>query len=123
MAIYKVQTNIDGVFTSMDLALDGKRIHLAYDGNKGYRSTDLFNLPGSLILQWIGIGLSFQDWTITLLFSLQNADGSFADPKQWDLKGTIPQGGGIQAYESIDPTKDLKPAAAPAKAAPGGAVK
>lgn len=116
MAIYKVQSNIDGVFTNMDLVLDAKRIQLAYDGNQSYQSTDLFDLPGNLVLQWIGMGLSFQAWTITLLFSLKASDGSFADPVQWAKKGTIPQGGGSQVYQSIDPTT-LKPApsAAPAK--------
>ena len=108
MAIYRVQTSIDGVFTSMDFALDGKRIQLAYDGNRGYQSIDLFDLSGNLVVQWIGVGLSFQDWKITLQICAKNDDGSFGDPGQWVKQGSIPQGGGSQLYETIDPTK-LKP--------------
>ena len=105
MSVYKVETSIQGVFTNMDLRLDGKEIFLSYDGNQTYASTDLFNLSSTLVLQWIGVGLSFQDWTITLLFRAQKVDGSFDDPKKWTKSGSIPQGGGSQLYELIDPTQ------------------
>jgi hypothetical protein len=105
VSVYQVQSTITGVFTNMDLALDGKRILLSYDGDQTYQSTDLFDLTGNLILQWLGIGLSFQAWTITLLVSARQADGSFGAAKKWTKSGTIPQGGGSQLYQSIDPTK------------------
>ncbi len=105
MSVYRVKTTIQGVFTSMDLMLDGKRILLSYDGDQSYASTDLFDIPNNLILQWIGIGLSFQNWTITLLLATQNVDGTFDDDKKWEKTGAIPQGGGSQVYEAIGPTK------------------
>src|SRR5215470_1524827 len=108
MSVYKVETSIQGVFTNMDLHLDNKEIFLSYDGNQTYASTDLFDLASTLALQWIGVGLSFQSWTITLLFSAQKADGSFDDAKKWTKTGSIPQGGGSQLYELIDP-KQLGP--------------
>jgi hypothetical protein len=105
MSIYRVQTTIDGVFTNMDLVLDAKHILLSYDGGQSYASTDLFDVTNKLVLQWIGIGLSFQSWTITVLMSAQKADGTFDDDKKWSTTGTIPQGGGSQVYQEIDPTK------------------
>jgi hypothetical protein len=105
MSIYRVQTTIQGAFTNMDLVLDGKHILLSYDADQTYASTDLFDVSTNLVLQWIGIGLSFQSWTITLLVSAQKPDGTFDDDKKWTKTGTIPQGGGSQVYDEIDPAK------------------
>jgi hypothetical protein len=102
MSVYKVVTTVAGTFTNMDLALDGKRIQLSYDGGSGYQSTDLVDVTNGLVLQWIGVGLSFQDWTITLLISPRNDDQSFGKAKKWALNGRIPQGGGSQVYENIN---------------------
>jgi hypothetical protein len=105
VSVYRVKTSVTGVFTSMDLALDGKRILLSYDGDQTYTSTDQLDLSGVLKLQWIGFGLSFQDWTIALLVSVRNPDGSFEPEKKWSTNGTIPPEGGSQLYKEIDLTK------------------
>ncbi|HET9183800.1 MAG TPA: hypothetical protein VFP59_16840 [Candidatus Angelobacter sp.] len=103
MAVYKVKTTITGVFTSMDLVLDGKDIDLSYDGDHTYASTDLFDLSDKLGLQWAARGLSFQDYTITLAISKRNDDGSFAKPKNFEEDGTIPQGQVAQVHREISP--------------------
>lgn len=105
--IYRIKTTIEGVFTSMDLALQAKEIMLSYDGDKTYTSTDFFELDKLLTLQWIGRGLSFQEWTITLSISKKKPDGSFEKAKKWEESGAIPQGGGSQVYREINLTTDL----------------
>lgn len=119
MANYRVKTTIQGVFTEMDLYLDAKHIALSYDGNQTYTSTDIFDLTDTIVLQWIGRGLSFQQWTITLLVAPQQQDGSFGADKQWTTNGQIPQGGGSQLYKSIA-LASLKAAKAVGAAPPGG---
>ena len=119
MAKYRIKTTIDGVFTDMDLYLEAKRIALSYNGDQTYASTDIFDLTDTLVLQWIGRGLSFQDWTITLLVAAQQPDSSYAPEKQWTTSGQIPQGGGSQLYKAIA-LASLKAAKA---AAPDGGKK
>jgi hypothetical protein len=101
MAVYRVQSTIDGVFTSTDLVLEGKDIQLSYDGDHTYKSTDLFDLRDTITLQWVGRGLSFQEWTITLDVSKQKSDGSFAKSKSWSEDGQIPQGGSSGLHREI----------------------
>jgi hypothetical protein len=101
MAKYRIKTTINGVFTDMDLYLESKRIMLSYDGDQTYASTDILDLTDSIVLQWIGRGLSSQDWTITLLVAAQQADGSFGPEKQSKITGQIPDGGGSQLYKKI----------------------
>jgi hypothetical protein len=85
----------------MDLVLDGKDIQLSYDGEKTYASTDLFEIQDTIILQWIGRGLSFQEWTITLDVAKQKPNGTFEKSKSWSEDGQIPQGGSSQLYREI----------------------
>ena len=119
MANYRIKTSIQGVFTDMDLYLEGKDIMLSYDGDQTYASTDILDLTDKIVLQWIGRGLSFQQWTITLLVAAQQPDNSFAPDKQWTTSGQIPQGGGSQLYKEIA-LASLKAAPAPGAAAKGG---
>lgn len=107
MTVYRVKTTVDGVFTSMDLVLETREIMLSYDGDKTYTSTDLFNLDNTLTLQWIGRGLSFQEWTITLGISKKKDNGAFDKEKTWAESGEIPQGGGSQMFREIDLSTDL----------------
>jgi|SRR5450756_1171696 len=102
MSVYRVKTSISGVFTNMDLLLHAKKIMLSYDGNESYQSTDLFDLSSPLVLQWIGIGLSYQTWNITLLIAAQKPDNTFDVDKKWTMDGSIPPDGGSQLYKSID---------------------
>jgi hypothetical protein len=105
MSIYRVKTKVEGVFTSMDYFLEGKRILLSYDGDKTYSSTDLLDLDKTLKLQWIAVGLSFQEWTITLLIAQKKPDGTFDTEKKWTTSGEIPTTGGSQLYKEIDLSK------------------
>jgi hypothetical protein len=98
MAIYTVVTTITGIFTYTDLYLQGKDILLSYDGNQTYKSTDQFDLTDSLVLQWIGQGLSYQPWTVSLQIM---AVGGIGKPVQWSQAGQIPAGGGSQLYQQI----------------------
>jgi hypothetical protein len=101
MANYRIKTSIQGVFTEMDLYLEAKHIALSYDGDQTYASTDILDLTDEIVFQWIGRGLSFQQWTITLLVAAQQPDGSFDQDKKWTAGGQIPQGGGSQLYKEI----------------------
>jgi hypothetical protein len=105
MSVYRIKTTVEGVFTSMDYFLEGKRVLLSYDGDKTYSSTDQLELANKLTLQWIAVGLSFQDWTITLLIAQRKPDGTFDTEKKWTTSGTIPPVGGSQLYKEIDLTK------------------
>ena len=98
MGIYTVTTTITGIFTYTDLYLQGKEILLSYDGNQTYKTTDHFDLVNSLVLQWIGEGLSFQPWTISIQLV---AVGGAAKPIHWTQSGQIPAGGGSQMYQEI----------------------
>lgn len=117
MGNYRIKTSIQGVFTDMDLYLEAKRIALSYDGDQTYASTDIFDLADKIVLQWIGRGLSFQQWTITLLVAAQQPNGSFDPDKKWTTSGQIPQGGGSQLY------KEIALASLVAAGAPGAAGK
>jgi hypothetical protein len=103
MPIYRVKTTITGVFTSMDLVLDGKDIDLAYDGNQTYSSTDLFDLNDKLILQWVARGLSFQSFKIVLAISKKKDDGSFTKAKNFEEEGEIPGGSAATLRREISP--------------------
>ena len=104
MAVYRVKTTITGVFTSMDLKLGQERIHLSYDGNQTYISTDLFDLSGKLKLDWKARGISFQDYTVKLAISKRKDDGSFGKAKTFEEDGSIPQGQKIaEIHREISP--------------------
>jgi hypothetical protein len=98
MAIHTVITTITGIFTYTDLYLQGKEILLSYDGNQTYKSTDQFDLTDSLVFQWIGEGLSYQSWTVSIQIA---AIGGASKPVQWTHSGQIPAGGGSQLYQEI----------------------
>lgn len=98
MAIYTIVTTITGIFTYTDLYLAGKEILLSYDGNQTYKSTDQFDLTDSLVLQWIGQGLSYQPWTVDVRIM---PVGGVTKPVEWKQDGQIPAGGGSQLYQAI----------------------
>src|SRR5437016_4121546 len=105
MSVFRIRTKVEGVFTSMDYFLEGKRVLLSYDGDKTYGSSDLLDLTKTLTLQWIAVGLSFQEWTITLLIAQKKEDGTFDVEKKWTTSGQIPTSGGSQLYKQIDLSK------------------
>jgi hypothetical protein len=101
MAVYTVTTTITGTFTYTDLYLEGKHILLSYDGNQTYKSTDALDLTDALILQWVGQGLSYQGWTISVQFASQDQAAGMPTPNPWTKQGQIPAGGGSQLYQEI----------------------
>jgi hypothetical protein len=85
----------------MDLYLDGHHILLHYDGNESYKSTDMLMLDDTLKLQWVGYGLTGQQWKVSI--QAVPIVGSAQDPKTWSKSGQIPPGpqGGSTLYAEI----------------------
>jgi hypothetical protein len=101
---YQIETTIGGVFTPRPkLYLAGHEIHLAYDGSETYSGRDILALDDKLIVQFIGPGMSGQEWEIDLVVTPQASDGTYPakDSKKWSAPGEIPAGGNSALYAEV----------------------
>ncbi|MDP9053066.1 MAG: hypothetical protein M3N93_01995 [Acidobacteriota bacterium] len=104
VAKYRIETQITGVFTPKPtLFLSGHKIHLAYNGSDKYLGTDLLELEKKLVVQFVGPGLSGQQWQIDLTIGQQAVDGSFppSSAGNWNQKGEVPAGGSSGFYGEV----------------------
>lgn len=104
MANYKIETAVTGVFTPKPtLYLSAHQIDLSYNGSDKYLGTDILAISDKLIVQFVGPGLSGQQWQVDLTITQQESDGSYptASAGNWTQKGEIPAGGSSGFYGEI----------------------
>ncbi len=113
MAVYQIDTTIKGVFTPRPvLWLQGIQIDLSFSGTSGYKGRDIMNLDDKLQVQFVGPGLSGQQWEIDLVVTAKAADGTFppaGSKKVRPFKGEIPAGASSGLNETVAiPVKEAK---------------
>ena len=84
---YRITSELEGYFTSVYLLLEGKSIHMSYDGEKTYRSTDYVEVvDDNLDVMMRVYGLNGTAWVLRIAVT---RDDSPSYRKEFENKGEI----------------------------------